>query len=167
MDLCRRQPIWLQQVRCLAYNHAQMTVWDHQIIMLQMHQSKTCDWGNSQLSFSHHLGIVTLLCSHNFLVLSNFTTLLYSTWLQAHHESRVQPKNIQVIGHCDIHMITPKEVMVDLKYSPLSNSQDKGHHLQVHLECLQNRSETLQSFGWHLLSQLNRYNFLVHWGDPQ
>ena len=51
------------------------------------------------------------------------------------------------MGHRGKHLISPKEDMVDLKCSPLSNSQDMGHHLQAHLECLQHRLETTQSFG--------------------
>ena len=37
---------------------------------------------------------------------------------------------------CGKHMISPKEDMVDLKWSPLSNSQDMGRHVEAQLECL-------------------------------
>jgi len=55
---------------------------------------------------------------------------------------------------------------VDLKCSPLSNSQNRGHHLQAHLECLQHHLKTIQSFSRPLPPQLLMDNFLAHLEDP-
>jgi hypothetical protein len=38
----------------------------------------------------------------------------------------------------------PKEDMVDLKYFPLSDSQEMCCHPKVHVECLQHSLETIQ-----------------------
>ena len=70
------------------------------------------------------------------------------------------------MGHRGKHLISPKEDMVDLKCSPLSNSQDMGRHLQAHLECLQHRLETIQSFGRPLPLPLLQDNFLAHLEEP-
>jgi hypothetical protein len=62
--------------------------------------------------------------------------------------------------------ISTKEVIVDLQCSPLSNSQDRGHHLQAHLECLQHRLKTIQSFGRALPTQPHTDNFPGPPGSP-
>ena len=49
MDLCWRQPVWLQQVGCLACNNSQMTMWEHQIIMLETNWTQTLNPGNPQI----------------------------------------------------------------------------------------------------------------------
>jgi hypothetical protein len=90
----------------------------------------------------------------------------HSTSHQAYNQALVQPKDIQVMGHCGKHMISPKEVMVDLRCSPLSNSQNMGHHLQEHLKCLQQYLEAIQSLSQHLLPVLHKDNFPAHLGDP-
>jgi len=60
----------------------------------------------------------------------------------------------------------PVEVMVDLECSPLSISQDRGCHLQVHLVCLQHPLETFQSFSRQLLPLLHMDKFPAQLGDP-
>jgi hypothetical protein len=70
------------------------------------------------------------------------------------------------MGHCGKDMISPKDVMVDLKCSLPSNSQDRGLHLQAHVECLQHHLETIESLSQPIPSQLLTDNFPVHWEDP-
>jgi len=161
MDLCRRQPIWLQPVRCLVHNNGQMRKWEHQIIILVIHRAMTLNSGNLGINFiqPHHQGIAMHLRSHNFQALPSSTTRLHSTSQQAHNHTLVQPKDIWVMGDRSKHMISPKEVMVDLKCSPLSNSHDMGHHLQAQLECIQHRLETIQSSSRPLLLPLRQDNF--------
>jgi len=106
-DLIRRQPIWLDWLGCLAHNNAQMTMWVHQIIMLEIHQAKTLNSGNPQIKFIHHRGIVFRPRSHHFQVLPRSTTMPHSVWLQAHNQALVEPKDIWVMGHCGKHMISP------------------------------------------------------------
>jgi len=167
MVLHRRQPIWLHRVACLApNNNAQMTMWEHQIIMLEIHQTKTLNSGNQRINFLYHRGIVTHLRSLHFQALPSSTTMPHSTWHQAHNQALVQPKDMRVMGHRGKHTISPKEVMVDHKCSALSNSPDRGCHLQAHLACLQHSLETFQSFGRPLPPQLHMDNFQVHLGDP-
>jgi hypothetical protein len=62
------------------------------------------------------------------------------------------------MGHRGKDMISPKEDMIDLKCSPLSNSQDMGCHIEAHGECLQHRLETIQSFGRLILVPLLQDN---------
>jgi len=165
MDLRQRQPIWLQLVRCLAHNNAQMTMWEIQTIMLEIHQAKTLNSGNPEIEFILHQGIVPRLRSPHLHTLPSSTTMPHSTWHQAHNQALVQPKNIRVVGHRGKHMISRKEVIVDLKCSPLRNSQDTGRNLQVHPECLQLRLETIQSFGRHHPPPLHRDDLPAHLGD--
>jgi len=167
MDLHQRQPVWLHQVGCLAYNNSLMTMWEDQIIMLDIHRVKTCNLGNPRINFIHCRGIVTRLCSHHFQALPTSTTLPHSTWHQAHHQALGQSKNIEVMGHRGKHMISPKAGTVDLKCSPLSSSQNLRRHLQAHLNCLQHRLETIQSFGWYVPPLQRQYSFPAHLGDPQ
>ena len=70
------------------------------------------------------------------------------------------------MGHHGNLMISPTEVMVDLECSPLSNSLDMGRHLEAHLEVLQHRLETIQSFGCHHPRLLHQDNCPAHLGDP-
>ena len=69
------------------------------------------------------------------------------------------------MGHRGKHLISPKDDMVHLKCSPLSNSQDMGRHLQAHHECLQHRLETIQSFSRPLPLPLHQDNFPAHLED--
>jgi len=143
-----------------------MPTWEHQIIMLEIHQAKKLIWSNPQIKFILHRCIVTRLCSHHLQTLPSSTTMPHSTWHQAQNRALVQPKDIRVMGHRGKHMITPMEVMVDLKCSPLSNAHYMGPHLQVHLECLQHWLETIQLFGRQLPPLLHHHNFLPHLGNP-
>ena len=70
------------------------------------------------------------------------------------------------MGHRGKDTISTKEDIVDLECCPLSNSQDMGRHLQAHLECLQHRLETIQSFGRPLLLPLLQDKFPAHLVDP-
>jgi len=169
MDLCWRLSIWLQEVGSLAHNHTQMTMWEHQIIMLEEHRAKTLNSDNPRINYihpHHHQGIVTHLRSHHLQALPSSTTRLHSIWHQAHNQALVQPENIRVMGHRGKDMISPKEVMADLKCSPLNNLQDMGPHRQEHLECFQHRLETFQSFSWPLPLPLIQDNSPVQLVDP-
>jgi len=137
--------------------------------MPELHWAETLNSGNPRINFIHHhnqQGIVNRLCSYHFQALPSSTSRLHSTWHQVHNQALVQPKDIRVIGHRGKHMISPKEDMVDLKCSPLSNSQDMCRHLQVHHKCLQRCLETIQSFGSPLLLPLLQDNFLAYLVDP-
>ena len=70
------------------------------------------------------------------------------------------------MGHRGKDTNFPTEDMVDPKCSFLSNLEDMGRHLQAHLECLQHRLETIQSFGRPLPPQQLQDNFPVHRVDP-
>jgi len=166
MDLRRRQPIWLVLVGCLAHRNAQITLWEHQIIMLEIHRAKSLNSGNPQIKCIVHRDIATRVRSHHFQALPSFNTMPHSTWHQAHNQAQEQHKDIQIMGHHGKHIISPKEVMVDLKCSLLSNSQDMGRHLQAHLECLQQCHDWIQSFGQHLPPPLHQDNVLAHLGGP-
>jgi len=111
MMLTNRSPpkttIWLQQLGCLAHNNAQMTVWKHQILMLETHQSNRLNSCNPQINSILHQDIVTRLRSHHFQALPSSTTMPDSIWHPAHNRALVQPKDIWVIGHCGKHMISP------------------------------------------------------------
>jgi hypothetical protein len=69
------------------------------------------------------------------------------------------------MGHRGKDMTSPKVAMVALKCTPLSNSPDRGRHLQVHLECLQDRLETIQSIRQHCHPLLHTDKFPAHLGD--
>ena len=69
------------------------------------------------------------------------------------------------MSHRGKDSISPKVDMVDLKCSPLRNSQDMDRHLQAHLECLQLHLNTIQSFGRRLLLQLLQDNIPAHLVD--
>jgi len=165
MDLHRRQPIWLQSVRCATHLNAQRTMWECQIIMLEIHQAKTLNPAYPRTDFNHLRGIVTCLCSYHSQVLTSSTTLPHAAWHQARNQAQVQPKDIRVMGHRGKDTTSTQEVMVDLKCSPLSNSQDGGRHLWVHLECLQHCLATIQLVGGHLPPLLHTKNYTAHLGD--
>jgi hypothetical protein len=67
------------------------------------------------------------------------------------------------MGHRGKDTTSPKVAVVDLQCSPLSNSLDRGHYLQVHLECLQHQLETIQLIGQTSPSSA-RYEQLL--GEP-
>jgi hypothetical protein len=170
MDFGRRQPIWRQPVGCFGQNHAQKTMLEHQIIMLEIHRSKTINSGNPRINFTYHnhpQGIVTPLRSPNFRVLPSFPT---------RHQLNFTPSSQSIAGatkeypgyggHRGKHMTSPKEDMVDLKWSSLSHSEDMGHHHHAHLNCLQHTMETIQSFGRPHPLPLHQDNLLTHLVDP-
>jgi len=134
--------------------------------MQEIHRAKTLNSGSPQIKFILHWGIVTRPRSHHFQALPSSTTMPHSTWHQAHNQALVQRKDIRVMGHRGKHMISPKEVMVDLECSPLSNSQHMGRHLHAHLECLQHHLKTIPSFGQPLPPLLYQDIFPAHLGGP-
>jgi len=70
------------------------------------------------------------------------------------------------MGHHGKDMTCTKVVMAGLKCSPLCISQDKGPHLQVNRECLQDCRDIIQSISQHLPAQLLHHNLLrAHLGD--
>jgi len=133
-------------------------------MMREIHRAKTLNSGNPRIQFILHYGICTHRRSHHLQALPSSTTMPHSTWHQASNQALLQPKDIRVMGHCGKHMIAAKEVMVDFKCSPLSNSQDMGRHLQLQYKCLQHPLETIQSFGWHLPPLWHEDNFPAHLG---
>jgi len=165
-DLRRRQPIWLQQVGCLAHSNSQMTMWERQIIMLEIHWAKALNLGNRGTNIIHHRCIVTCLRNHHIQLLSSSTTLPHSTWHQAHNQALVEPRDIWVRGFHGKPLISPKEVTVDLKCSPHSNSQDMGHHLQMHLGGIQHCLETIHWFGRRLPPLPQQDNHPAHLPNP-
>jgi len=165
-DFRRSQPIWLRQTGYLALNNTHVTIRGHQIIMIEIHLAITLSSGNPRINFIYYWGMVTCVPSNHFQACPRSITLPDSTWHQAYNTAPVKPKDFQVIGHYGKHMISPMVVMVDLKCSPLSNSQDMGHHLQMHLKCSQHCLEIIQSFGQHLLPLLHQDNFPARLGDP-
>jgi len=141
-------------------------MWEHLTTMLEMNCAKTLNSGNPRIKFILHWSIVTRLHSHHFLALPSFTTLPYSTWHQACNQAlEVQPKDIRVMGHCGKDTTSPKVAMAVLKCFTLSNSPDRGCHLQVHLECLQYQLETIQSIRWHRPPLLHTDKFPAYLGD--
>jgi hypothetical protein len=165
MDLHWRQPIWLQQVGCLAHNNAQMARGEHQIILPQKDQAKSLDSGNHQINFIHHWGIVTCLRSHHFQALPSSTTPRHLTWHHVRNYALLHPNIIWVMSYRSRDATSPQEVMVDLKCSPLSNSQDRGHHLMEYLKCLQPEQETIQWVYRRLPRSFHNENFAVSLWD--
>jgi len=70
----------------------------------------------------------------------------------------MQANDIQVIGHHGNDMTCTKVVVVGLKCSPPRSSHDKGCHLQVHQECLQDRREIILSISHYLQARLLHLN---------
>jgi len=143
-----------------------MTMWEHQRLIPEIHWAKTLNSGSPPIKFIVHRGLVTHPRSYHFQALSSSTTMPHSTWHQTHNQALVQPKDIRVMGHHSKHMISLKKVMVDLKCSSLSNSQNMGRHLQVHLEWLQHSFKTIPSFGRPLPPLLHQDNFPAHLRGP-
>jgi len=123
IDPCWRQLIWLQYVACLANHNAQITIWDHQMIMRWIHWSQALNSGNPWINFIKPRGQVTDIRSHHFHALPTYTTLPHSIYHVAHNQALVQPKYIWVIGHRCKHMISPNEIMVDLTSSALTSAK--------------------------------------------
>jgi hypothetical protein len=76
--------------------------------------------------------------------------------------------DIRVIRHSGKDTTSAKESMGDLKYSALSNSLDRGRHLQVPLQkCWQRVRVTHQRSGFGLLKRFglvpNTSINLTHW----
>jgi len=118
MDLHWRHPIWLQLVGSLALSNGQMTIWEHQMPMLEIQQANTLNASSPGINIIHHPGMVTCLCSPHFWALPSSTTLRPSTWHQDHNQALVQPRDIWAMGQHGKHMISSKVVVEDLKCSP-------------------------------------------------
>jgi hypothetical protein len=68
------------------------------------------------------------------------------------------------MGHRGEYVSCTKVVTAGLKFSPLRNSQDKGHHPQVHREYILDRRDIIQSVSQHLLaSLLHLISFWYSW----
>jgi len=166
MNLCQWWSVWLQQVCCLAHSIAKMTMWEHQITMLEIYWEKTTDSGNPWINFIQHGRISISLRSYHLPALPHSATLPHWTCFQDYEQALVQPKDIQVMGHRSNQMNFPMEDMADMKCCPLRNSQDTGHHLNTPLECLQHRLNRIQLFGIYLPPPLYQDNFKQYLGDP-
>jgi len=124
--------MWLHLVAYLARNNAVTTIQNHRIKVHNMPLAKTVNLGNTPIHIIRHKGMVTHLHSSHFQALRSFITSLYPTWHTVRNLPGVQGKDIQVMGHRGKDMICTKVDIAGLKCSPLSSSQDKGRHLQVH-----------------------------------
>ena len=166
MDLPWRQQIWLHQVAYLACNNAVKTIQNHRQIVHELQLEKKVNLGNKPINIICRMGMVTCLHSSQFQILRTFINILHSTWHTVRNQPPVQAKDFQVMGHSGNNMTSTKVVMAGLKCSPLCRFQDKGPHLQVHWECLQDCRTTIQSIGQHLPSLILHLNLLpVHPGD--
>jgi len=166
--LHRKQRIWLHWVANLDCNNAMITMQVHHRIVHELPWAETVDQRNTPINIICGMGLVTLLHSSTFQVLHMFITILHSTWhTTVHNQPPVHDKNFHVVCHCGKDMTSTKVVMVGLKCSTLSCSQDNGCHLQVHWECLQNCWETIQSMEQHLPAQLIQLDLHpLNLGDP-
>jgi len=166
MDLHRRQWIWLHLVAYLAHNNTVTTIQNHQINVHNMPLTKTVNLGYTPLNIIRRKGTVTLLHSSHFQALRSFITSLHSTWHTVSNVPAAQAKDMQVMGHHGKDMTCTKVVIVGFKWSPHRSSQDKGRHLQVHREFLQDCREITQSISQHLPARLLHLNLLpAHLGD--
>ena len=143
-----------------------MTIYNHQIISHELPLAKTVDLENTSNNVIRHVGMLILLHSRHYQALHSFITILHSTWYLVRNKAPVQDKDFEIMGHSGKDMTTTKVVMMGLKWSPLSSVQDKGRHLQVHRECLQDCQETIQSFAQHVPAVLHLDLLPVHLGDP-
>jgi len=132
IGLRQRQQMILFHLGYFACNNIQMAIWNYQIIMHDMHQAKMYKYSDIWHGPIHIQGIIAILHQKYFQVLSSLPTLPRSTWQQVYQYWLVHPKDIRYMSHHDKHMICHKKTMVDLECSPLSSSQDMGHHLQIH-----------------------------------
>jgi len=112
--------------------------------------AKTVELGNTPININRRMGMVTLLHSSHYQALRSFITILHSTRHSVPNQPQAWANNIQVMGHRGKDMTSTKAVMGSLECFPSRSSHDKGRHLQVHRECLQDRRETIQSIGQHL-----------------
>jgi hypothetical protein len=122
-----------------------MTIQNHRINVHNIPLTKTVILGYTPMNIIYHKGTVTLLHSSHFPVLCSFITSLHSTSHTVRNLAAAHSKDMHIMGHCGKDMTCTKVVMVDLKCSPYHSSQDKGHHLQVHHECLQYCQQIIHS----------------------
>jgi len=89
------------------------------------------------------------------------------TWhTTVHNQQPVLANYFEVMGHSGKGMTSTKVVMASLKLFPSRKFQDKGRHLQVHREYLQDCQTTVQSIGQHLPAVLLHLDlFPVHLED--
>jgi len=64
------------------------------------------------------------------------------------------------MGHSGKDMNSSRVVKAGLKCSPLGGYQNKGGHLQVHLECFKDRRKSIQSIRQHHPGLILRLNLL-------
>jgi len=161
--------IWLRLVAYLARTNAMKTIQNHQINIHDLPLAKTVYLWDTPINVICHNSTGTLLhCSH-FEVLRAVITSLHSTWHTVRNLPAAQANGIQVMGHQGKHMTCAKVVMAGLKCCSLRSSQDKGWHLQVRREFLQDCREIIQSISQHLPARLLHLNLVpAYLGDtPQ
>jgi len=123
--------------------------------------------GNKPINIICRMGIVTHLHSRHFEALCSFISILHSTWHTVGNQPPAQAKHIRVVGHSGMDMTSTEVVVVGLQYSAHHRFQQKGCHLKVLQQYLQNRRKTIQSIGQHLLPLiLHLHLILAHLGDP-
>jgi len=157
----RRQWIWLHLVAYMARNNSAMTIQNHRMTVHNMPLAKTVNVGNTPINMICCKCTVTHIHSSQFQALRSFITSLHSTWHTIRNLPAAQAKDFQVMGHCGKDMTWTKVLMAGLKCSPLRSSQDKGGHLQVHWECLQDCRGIIQSISQHVSARLLHRNLLL------
>jgi hypothetical protein len=65
------------------------------------------------------------------------------------------------MSHHEKHIISPREVMVDLKHSALNNCHVLGCHPSARLECFVRHLTTTQSISAQLLPDQHQHNTLT------
>ena len=167
MDLHQRQRTWLIQVACFTCKNGVKTIQNHRKTVHELPLAKTVNLGNNPININHHMGMVPHVQSNHFQALLSLICSPHTTCHTLHDKPPVQGKDIQVMGHHGKDMTSTKVVMVGLKCSPLRRFHDKGHHFQVHWECLQDCQKTIQSIGQHCAALIVHLNLLpAHLEDP-
>jgi len=122
-----------------------MTLHNYRITVPKLPLEQSVDLGNTPLNIIHHKCIITLHHSSHFQVRRSYITILHSTWHLHRKQPPMQAQNFQAMGLGWKDLTSTKVVMARLKCPPLCRFQDKGHHLPVRQECLQDWWETIQS----------------------
>jgi len=141
--------IWLHQVEWVTHTNALTTISDHWKIVHKLQLAQMVHWRITPITFICSMGMVILLDSCYFLVLCSFSTSLHSPWHLICGQAPVQAKYFWVVGHCGKDKTSPQVAIVGHTCSSLLSSQEIAYQLQMHLKCLQESQETIQSFCQH------------------
>lgn len=158
--------IQLQQVAFWAHNIHLTSIWNYHILVVSMPQAKTVYLDNIPITFISNLDMVTLHSSNHSHTLPSSTMIHHPSWHQVLNQTPEPVKDFHVMTHHGKDMKFPRAVMVDLKWSLHHMSQNKNHHLQAHLKCLQHHLESIHSCGAHLPALLYQGLLLTYMRDP-